>query len=180
MNNYCTNCTYLSKQSRANKTEWRCTHDRYIGYLLQSLCGNPAKLDKCKEEHWFEFKQQEKTMDTKDKIKVMQAYENGKKIQLKNESIDWSDWTRSKEPDWNWGLVDYRIKPTPTYRPYKPEELKALVGKQIEFKEYLMLVLSYNKDRNTISLNPCGWYDAKFLLDNAKMADGSPCGVLEE
>lgn len=48
-------------------------------------------------------------MTTKEMIEVMQAYEDGKQIQVapKNDE-DWGDISR---PYWNWIANDYRIKP---------------------------------------------------------------------
>lgn len=50
-------------------------------------------------------------MTTKEKIAVMQAYLDGKKIQLaiKNKE-DWEDYDTG-EPVWDWTCFDYRIKP---------------------------------------------------------------------
>lgn len=43
---------------------------------------------------------------TEEKIKVMQHYANGGKVQmLKN----WSRWEDCDEPLWDWGHVKYRI-----------------------------------------------------------------------
>ncbi len=53
---------------------------------------------------------------TAEKIKVMQAFENGAKIQYKTRSQSdnmWSDWNlqHAGEPAWGWDVYDYRIKP---------------------------------------------------------------------
>lgn len=50
-------------------------------------------------------------MNTKEKIEVMQAYLDGKKIELKGEKcVDgWSVWS-SGELNWNWEDNEYRIK----------------------------------------------------------------------
>lgn len=51
-------------------------------------------------------------MTTKEKIEVMNAYAEGKKIQFRTPGDhDWLDWTCPDEPKWNWGGCDYRIKP---------------------------------------------------------------------
>lgn len=50
-------------------------------------------------------------MDTKEKIKVMQAYVDGKPIQIKIHAID-KDWRDSINPIWDWERCTYRIKPT--------------------------------------------------------------------
>lgn len=50
-------------------------------------------------------------MTTKEKIAVMQAYEDGKKIQVAtNGEEDWEDFNFG-EPMWDWECCDYRIKP---------------------------------------------------------------------
>lgn len=56
---------------------------------------------------------------TAEKIKVMQAFENGECIQQKFKSesdICWrGDWCKSSdsEPNWDWQALDYRVKPKP-------------------------------------------------------------------
>jgi len=57
-------------------------------------------------------------MTTKEKIEVLQAYEDGKKIQCKYRKDGDVKWEDSPEPSWNFGCLDYRIKPEPKYRPY--------------------------------------------------------------
>ena len=51
-------------------------------------------------------------MDTQEKIKVMQAYVDGKTIQWKAPNYDpeWAD--ANSIPIWNWHECQYRIKPT--------------------------------------------------------------------
>ena len=51
------------------------------------------------------------TSTTAGKIAVMQAYENGKKIEAYlNDDIGWSGFL-GNEPLWKWCEYDYRIKP---------------------------------------------------------------------
>lgn len=52
-------------------------------------------------------------MDTKDKIKVMQAYLCGKDIQYRKDGSEWQNFitTCTEPPSWSWGYVEYRIKP---------------------------------------------------------------------
>ena len=55
-------------------------------------------------------------MDTKDKIKVMQAYLDGEDIHIKNtlnNEIVWDSFTclGQVEPIWDWSNFEYRIKP---------------------------------------------------------------------
>lgn len=59
---------------------------------------------------------------TKEKIEVMTAYEEGKKIECKNRDCRWTEWILPQEPAWNWAECDYRIKEESKYRPYKDTE----------------------------------------------------------
>lgn len=47
---------------------------------------------------------------TEEKIKVMQAYTEGKEIEI--ESVE-GGWYVVPEPSWNWRTFDYRVKPEP-------------------------------------------------------------------
>ena len=52
-------------------------------------------------------------MTTKEKIEVMQAYVDGKQIQIRaagNNKRDWEDFNFG-EPCWDWYETEYRIKP---------------------------------------------------------------------
>ena len=46
---------------------------------------------------------------TKEMIAVMQAHEDGQPIQYKLRRE--GDWAESSTPAWDWGLLDYRVKP---------------------------------------------------------------------
>lgn len=64
-------------------------------------------------------------MATEKMIKVMQAFIEGKTIQYKKvNDNDWDAWCNCN-PVWDWANYEYRVKPEPTYRPYKNlEEFK--------------------------------------------------------
>lgn len=49
-------------------------------------------------------------MTTAGKIAVMQAYLDGKQIQVCHNN-EWKDWVISLAPTWDWGNHKYRIKP---------------------------------------------------------------------
>ena len=116
-------------------------------------------------------------MNTKEMIKVMQAYVDGKQIQTscKRQNI-WNDRTE-KEPGWNWVDNDYRIKPTPPYRPYNAEELECLVGTVVKDEKRTYLITQHYFDR--VLLNE-QWVYAENLLKMFTKKDGSPCGVKVE
>ena len=50
-------------------------------------------------------------MNTKDKIQIMQAWLDGKKIQYRFCTADWKD--EFGEPEWDWTRFEWRIKPEP-------------------------------------------------------------------
>jgi hypothetical protein len=60
---------------------------------------------------------------TKEKIEVMQAFEDGKKIEFLMPVNGWNEWLPAGEPNWNWETNDYRIKAESKLRPWKPEEV---------------------------------------------------------
>ena len=51
-------------------------------------------------------------------ISVMQAYRDGAEIEFINKTVSDYEWSNCNNPNWNWTLFDYRIKPKPKYRPY--------------------------------------------------------------
>ena len=138
-------------------------------------------------------------MTTQEKIEVMQAYAEGKKIEWRTigSPKKWVEWTYSDEPSWNWVVNDYRIKPKPTYRPYKDtEEMIADFKKRFNAKvpPYAMpMIWVKRKDDSDIaklitefgyscvwlSINPVGITMSKLFQDYAYL-DGSPCGIKEE
>lgn len=54
--------------------------------------------------------------ETAERIKIMQAYVDGKRIQYAEDDTD--VWHNIDEPDW-YSDYEYRIKPEPEYRPFK-------------------------------------------------------------
>lgn len=56
--------------------------------------------------------------ETKERIVVMQAYVDGKQIQVESSDSKWAD---VPEPSWSIN-GNYRIKPEPRYRPFKNAE----------------------------------------------------------
>lgn len=133
-------------------------------------------------------------MTTKEMIEVMQAYERGEQIEYRMRTIPKNNERDliTKEPDWNWAEFDYRVKPQPTYRPYKNAE------------EFLK---AQEEHRMNIQLKGCNYYrlplyitdtiigvqcpasngsvvsiDVSYreLLEDYLWQDGTPCGVKEE
>lgn len=125
-------------------------------------------------------------MTTKEKIAVMQAYVEGKKVQIKT-ILGVDTWCNCYiEPDWNWHDNLYRVKPEDKYRPYKdyremvedfcerfgvncPEYSMPLIWLKHKTADYVCLVDSFRNDDDT-----------KFFLndkfDSMTYLDGSPVG----
>lgn len=120
---------------------------------------------------------------TEEKIAVMQAYVDGKKIQRTKLTI-YQDWEDHPAPKWNWYYYDYRIKPEPKCRPYASakecfDEVKKHGG--------------WIKDRNhevyytitDVGNLGCRFNGRFFMYKDLFLCydwadDGSPCGIMEE
>lgn len=115
-------------------------------------------------------------------IEVMQAYERGEQIECRDLGTE-SWYPVSNDPDWNMSDFEYRIKPKPTYRPYKniQEFLQAQKEHGIYLQEKetrcMIMPLGVNYYRVTI---PSRSYRYKQLLNTFVWQDGTPCGVKEE
>ena len=49
--------------------------------------------------------------ETKEAIKIMQAFIDGEEIQSIDETSSTSAWTDRDNPSWCWGLLTFRVKP---------------------------------------------------------------------
>lgn len=110
---------------------------------------------------------------TQEKIAIMQAYEDGKKIEIcgKTEKV----WHNAILPDWNWAVCDYRIKQEPEYVPFTFEDAEFLIGKPVKHKKDSWVeIITYCNKNETSS---CMYED---LLRDYTFLDGSPCGKLKE
>ena len=132
-------------------------------------------------------------MTTQEKIEVMKAYAEGKKIQYKPKANPtWADCI--DEPLWNWEWTDYRIKPESTYRPYKDTDEMIVDFKKrfsVEVPPYAMptiwveyktlkerkLITGFKDKVVVITASVWGMDD---LFEDYTYLDGSPCGMKEE
>lgn len=122
-------------------------------------------------------------MTTEEKIAVMQAFVEGKEIEVAAQS-DLSCWIPVEIPAWNWEECVYRIKqepPKPKVRPYKDaEELMAYINvhgswfKDKEGNYYTIGIIASRNGELLINGNKQYWY-----LENVTFADGAPFGVEE-
>lgn len=127
-------------------------------------------------------------MTTQEKIEVMKAYAEGKKIQ--SYDLEKKEWIDCHNPTWNWLGFDYRIKPELTYRPYKnSDEMVEDFKRRAEIAtNEMFLPMIYIKSKNNgcrILLNTFGAVSVDGilfcdLLDKYTYLDGSPCGIKEE
>ena len=108
---------------------------------------------------------------TKEAIRVMQAYVDGNEVEFKWGSMDWNS---TDKPEWNWSAYDYRIKPTAKLRPWTADEVP--LGAWIRFKDkpqdrHLLGWVSVQADRDS-------WLDEReHSIDGGKT--WLPCGVEE-
>jgi len=116
---------------------------------------------------------------TKEAIRIMQAFVDGKEVQRHGKQ--WNpkeslkpDWSDIDEPCWGFDNCYYRIKPTPTFRPWTADEVplgsimrtKGLEGRCI------IIDTETSDDRSY-------WLNAReHSIDNGKT--WLPCGVMEE
>ena len=129
-------------------------------------------------------------MTTKEMIEVMQAYDRGEQIERRDRCGN--NWFLSPVPSWDWVQYDYRVKPKPTYRPYKnaAEFLAAQKehGMNIRRKGCNYYILPLYITDNIISIQysrsdgSVVGVDKLYidLLREYTWQDGTPCGVKEQ
>lgn len=122
-------------------------------------------------------------------IAVMQAYADGKKIQL----LVGEHWKDIEHPDWNWDYDDYRIKPEGRceYRPYYNSDefaedqkthgpyikLKSIPAPTILFLPSIVGPSYIVSQKYTSEGLLTEKYDEVFK--KYVWQDGTPCGVME-
>ena len=109
---------------------------------------------------------------TKEAIKVMQAFVDGKELISMRTPTATAD-----DPYWNWGndTKMYRIKPTPVLRPWTADEVP--LGMQARNREYPKT--RWLIDRTSSEENRKDWCEKyEHSIDSGKT--WLPCGVIEE
>lgn len=123
-------------------------------------------------------------MTTKEMIEVMQAYEDGKTIEVFTSTHTWHDII---EPNWNWEYCKYRVKAEPKYRPFKDkDELLNYLHNHYNTHRNIWIK---NKIDDSLSMiieygNKCvtfGIHTLKFstVFENYTFEDGTPFGIKE-
>lgn len=132
-------------------------------------------------------------MTTAEKIEIMNAYTEGKIIQIAvATSEEWDDWDEVTEPEWDWVNCKYRIKPeSEYYAPYYNVEEFLTDATEYHYQKHYNCWLR-NKEDKTIELitkfsfrndyvyiNET-WHTMESLLEEYEYLDGEPCGRREE
>lgn len=133
---------------------------------------------------------------TREKVKemlpILQAYAEGKVIECRTklsfiEGLDvTNDWTEMKEIEFR-NNTEYRIKPEPTYRPFKNTEecwnemLKHnpfgwIKSKEDGSRSLITLIIS----EENIDINCIGGFNSDKIMKMFTFADGAVFGILEE
>lgn len=129
-------------------------------------------------------------MNIHEQIEILQAYRDGKIIQLKNNDC-WIDLEPSQTPNFNFGLGVYRIKPK-QIRPYKLDELiQAIKIHGLLFydkkEETYHTISQFNY--SSMGYTDCYYDDVccnfvmSYYADNERFEwadDKSPMGIIEE
>lgn len=124
----------------------------------------------------------------KEMLPVLQAFAEGKTIQYYDSLIDIADWEDCENPNFENLTYKFRIKPEPTYRPFKDAEecwaemlkhqpfgwVKSKDGSTIN---KFMFIDSLNNDEVTIRTSVRFTYSE--LVKYYIFADGTPFGIRE-
>ena len=109
---------------------------------------------------------------TKEAIRIMQAFVDGKEVEAFSPCQKWESATT---PRWGWDDTQYRIKPTATLRPWTADEIP--LGVQVRQK-------SNPTDRWLIGNTGSNDDRLKYFEAHEHSTDGGktwlPCGVKEE
>lgn len=107
---------------------------------------------------------------------VMQAFKNGKQIEYKLSET--SDWVEVSNPIWNWGGLDYRVKPEPKYVPYDSasEIDKSKWVREKAFSCRLKAIGAINTANNEVFITAAHWFTLGEFFEMFEYEDGTPCG----
>jgi hypothetical protein len=112
--------------------------------------------------------------ETKECIRVMQAFVDGKEVEAFSPC---QKWERVTTPRWGWDDTQYRIKPTAKLRPWTADEvpLGAWIRRKDALRDGRRVLISETYDESVRST----WrVTSEHSTDNGKT--WLPCGVMEE
>ena len=121
-------------------------------------------------------------------LPIIQAFAEGKTIQYYDSLIDIADWEDCENPNFENLTYKFRIKPEPTYRPFKDaEECWLEMQKHQPFgwvkdkkDGHHALITAVDDDTCGMSLNGNAAWSLSGIMDLFTFADGVPFGVKEE
>ena len=119
---------------------------------------------------------------------IIQAFAEGKTVQYYDSLIDIADWEDCENPEFENLTYEFRIKPEPTYRPFKDaEECWKEMQKHQPFgwlkdkkDGHHALITAVDDDTCGMSLNGNSAWSLSGIMDLFTFADGVPFGVKEE
>ena len=125
--------------------------------------------------------------EAKELMPIIQAFAEGKAIESRCIKGDKSLWYDDEDPSFDDDL-EYRIKPEPTYRPFKDaEECWLEMQKHQPFgwvkdkkDGHHALITAVDDDTCGMSLNGNAAWSLSGIIDLFTFADGVPFGVKEE
>lgn len=122
--------------------------------------------------------------ETAERIKIMQAFVDGKQIEFKD---CMGRWCKAENPLWNWDSGGkYRIKPKPKYRPFvNVEECWQEMQKHnpfgwIKYKTDNVYSFIVKVDKDYVYLAVNEYWSFETLLKKYTFADDTPFGIKEE
>ena len=126
--------------------------------------------------------------EAKELMPIIQAFAEGKTIQYYDSLIDIADWEDCENPNFDNLTYKYRIKPDPTYRPFKDaEECWLEMQKHQPFgwvkdkkDGHHALITAVDDDTCGMSLNGNAAWSLSGIMDLFTFADGVPFGGKEE
>lgn len=117
-------------------------------------------------------------MKTDEIIKVLQAFKEGKKIEVREKTLhDDQQWKEMINPYWAFETYDYRVKPEPEYVPYT-SVLEVSRDKWVkeERSSVLSKITALDLDDAICVRVEYDWVSLKDLFENYTYEDGTPCG----
>ncbi len=113
-------------------------------------------------------------------IEVLQAFKDGKEIQVELTPVNGGAWATAKTPNWNFFDNKYRIKPQPEYVPFTWEDRDLFRDKWIRVKGCMpeSKVISFSYEG--IYLNGGKLISYEELFKGCEFIDGAPFGKLKQ